>query len=62
MDEPRLRHAVRSLIVDEAERVLLCRIDAGGLVVWVTPGGGVEEGESPEVARRRELQEDLDFY
>ena len=61
MNELRLRHSVRALIVDEVDRVLLCRIDAGGLVVWVTPGGGIEEGESHTVALRRELQEEVGF-
>ena len=50
MNEPRLRHSVRALILDEDERVLLCRIvAAGGLVAWVTPGGGIEKSESHHV-------------
>jgi len=36
----RLRWAVRALIVDELERVLLCRFDLPiqGVVVWTAPG------------------------
>jgi len=56
------------VLVDEQERVLLVRIlDDGSVDVpgdpppptyWVTPGGGVEAGESLEAAARRELFEE----
>ena len=59
MNEPRLRHSVRALIVDEDERVLLCRWDMAGKTVWGTPGGGIEEGESQLAALRRELFEEV---
>jgi ADP-ribose pyrophosphatase YjhB (NUDIX family) len=54
----RLRSAVRALVLDEADRILLVRFDFGDRIVWATPGGGVEEGESDEHALRRELQEE----
>jgi 8-oxo-dGTP diphosphatase len=58
--EPGLRWAVRALIVDPDRRVLLCRlVVADGLVVWATPGGGVEPGETATVALRRELREEV---
>lgn len=57
-----LRRAVRAFLLDPADRVLLCRWrfeDPGGPVdVWGTPGGGIDPGESPEDAIRRELLEE----
>ncbi|HXG75625.1 MAG TPA: NUDIX domain-containing protein [Gaiellaceae bacterium] len=58
MSAPRLRPAVRALVVDERDRVLLVRFDFGDRVVWATPGGGIEPGESDEHALRRELAEE----
>lgn len=56
--EPRLRLAVRAIVVDPDERTLLVRFDFGDRVVWATPGGGIEPGESDEHALRRELLEE----
>lgn len=61
LPEPRLRHSVRALIVDESGRVLLARMASGGLNVWVAPGGGIEAGETHEIALRRELLEEVGF-
>jgi 8-oxo-dGTP diphosphatase len=50
-----LRRAVRALVLDEEDRILLCRLTiprpAGTVVVWAAPGGGVEPG-LPLVAAR----------
>ncbi|TQF07152.1 NUDIX domain-containing protein [Kitasatospora acidiphila] len=58
-----LRHAVRALIMDEDDRTLLCRLvipkPSGPIVVWAAPGGGVEQGETPLAALRRELYEEV---
>jgi 8-oxo-dGTP diphosphatase len=57
-----LRRAVRAVVLDEDDRVLLCRLaipEPAGTVVWVTPGGGVERGETPFAALRRELLEEV---
>jgi 8-oxo-dGTP diphosphatase len=59
----RLRPAARAIILDEDDRILLCRFefprDGRQFVVWATPGGGVEPGESLLAALRRELQEEV---
>ncbi len=55
----RIRRAVRALVVDPADRVLLVRFEFPTVTVWATPGGGVEADEDDEVALRRELDEEL---
>lgn len=61
MDGPLLRPAARGLILNEEDRLLLCRMSFpdGGVVVWAAPGGGVEPDESPRHALRRELDEEI---
>lgn len=63
MTSPRLRHSVRALVLDENDRLLLCRFtlrDGGAeTVLWAAPGGGVAEGETPGAALRRELLEEV---
>lgn len=59
MSAPRLRLAIRAIVLDEADRMLLVRFDFGDRgVVWATPGGGIEDGESDEHTLRRELSEE----
>lgn len=53
------RRAVRVLLLDEADRVLLVRFHDGDQSWWCTPGGGIEPGESAVEAARRELREEL---
>jgi 8-oxo-dGTP pyrophosphatase MutT (NUDIX family) len=47
-------------VLDSTGRVLLLRwIDRrDGLPVWFTPGGGIDDGETPAEAARRELREE----
>jgi 8-oxo-dGTP diphosphatase len=62
MAEPRLRHNVRALIVDDQRRrLLLTRFELRdqNLTLWATPGGGVEPGEDARAALRRELAEEV---
>ena len=57
-----LRHGARAIILDEQNRLLLCRLHFSRPVdpiVWVAPGGGVERGETREAALRRELREEV---
>ena len=60
MDAPRLRSAVRALVLRSDDAVLLVHFTfAGGEEVWALPGGGIEAGESIEAAIRRELAEEV---
>ncbi|HVL33729.1 MAG TPA: NUDIX domain-containing protein [Actinomycetota bacterium] len=62
-----LRRAARLLVLDEHDHVLLfCYEDdavedlnrKGPPLFWVTPGGGLDEGETFEQAAMRELREE----
>ena len=58
---PRLnRRSARLVIVDDECRVLLIGVTdpVSGIEVWVTPGGGVEDGEEIAAAAVRELLEE----
>jgi TDG/mug DNA glycosylase family protein len=54
------RLAVRGVVVDAKQRVLLVRFEhpVSGDSWWATTGGGVDAGESDEQALRRELREE----
>jgi 8-oxo-dGTP pyrophosphatase MutT (NUDIX family) len=61
--EPVERNAVRSLLLDRHDRVLLVLFrDGSGQTWWATTGGGVDEGEQPEEALRRELAEEAGLF
>ena len=54
-----MRQGVRALVVDPDDRVLMLRYGDAHEEWWITPGGGIDPGESDEHALRRELREEL---
>jgi 8-oxo-dGTP pyrophosphatase MutT (NUDIX family) len=60
--ERQRRHAARVIVVDAQDRVLLLRCGDPGRpeagTWWITPGGGIEDGETPADGARRELAEE----
>ncbi|MFG2041203.1 NUDIX hydrolase [Dactylosporangium sp. NPDC048998] len=58
--ETRSRPAARIVCLDAAQRVLLLhwRDPADGSWLWEPPGGGIDPGETPLDAARRELVEE----
>jgi 8-oxo-dGTP pyrophosphatase MutT (NUDIX family) len=55
------REAVRAVFVDATGAVFLMRIvePHSGQGWWITPGGGIEDGELPIAALHRETSEEL---
>ena len=58
MPEPRIRAAVRAVVLDPDDRVLLIEGPFQGRATWATPGGGMDPGETDEQTLRRELLEE----
>lgn len=58
-DGLRLRQKVRAVIADSKGNVLLIRPHGYPEDAWALAGGGVENGETPVDAMRRELAEEL---
>ena len=54
----RLRRAARAIVLDPAERILLVHFRFPSASFWAPPGGGIEEGETPEQTVARELDEE----
>jgi double-stranded uracil-DNA glycosylase len=61
--EPIERDAVRALLLDRRDRVLLVLFrDGSGQSWWATTGGGADEGEQPAQTLRRELAEEAGLF
>ncbi|MFD3444649.1 NUDIX hydrolase [Microbacteriaceae bacterium 4G12] len=62
MTERHVRNTARVLLYDARGRVLLFLTNYSENIDrpprWITPGGGIDPGETPEVAARRELFEE----
>ena len=56
-----LRVAAYAVIVDEDDRLLLAHWNEGRRGAWTMPGGGLEPGEEPERAARREVREETGY-
>lgn len=56
-----LRVAAYAVIVDERDHMLLAHWHEGRHAAWTLPGGGLEAGEEPEQAVRREVHEETGY-
>lgn len=56
-----MRVAAYAVIVDDDDRMLLAHWVEGPRGAWTLPGGGLEPGEDPERAARREVTEETGY-
>ena len=57
MDKSMRRDRVQSMVVRE-DKILLVKHNMNGREFYCLPGGGIENGETPEEAAIRELKEE----
>ena len=59
---PRWRPTARLFVLDPLDRLLLFRfLGRDGHVSWLTPGGGLHQGETVQAAAVRELAEETGY-
>ena len=61
MPKAEFRPSARALLIDDSDRVLLMRVTTPNnpdIRLWITPGGGLDAGETREDAALRELYEE----
>ena len=56
-----VRVGAYAVLVDDRQRILLALCNEGPTPAWTVPGGGVEEGETPEEAAVREVREETGY-
>lgn len=56
-----MRVAAYAVITDDDGRLLLAHWNEGRHAAWTLPGGGLEAGEDPEHAARREVREETGY-
>src|SRR5690242_7480184 len=58
------RQACRALLISPNQEILLMKVEDPntGWSAWITPGGGLFQGESQHEGLVRELREELDYY
>jgi 8-oxo-dGTP diphosphatase len=62
MTETKTEQGISTAIITDKDRVLMIRRrEREGKLLWAFPGGGIEDGETPEQAAVRETAEEVDL-